>query len=69
MKIKENDLKSIVEQVIDFKSFEVNGYSLKEHFKVQGWMQFFNILNGPTYPFLVKDFWVRVEVYDEVAAS
>lgn len=44
-------------------------YPLKEHFKVQGWMYFFNILNGPTYPYLVNDFQVRDEVYNEVGAS
>lgn len=25
----------------------------------------FEILNGPTFPYLVKDLWVRAEVYDE----
>lgn len=31
-------------------------------------MCFFGILNGPTYPYLVKDFQVIDEVYDEVVA-
>lgn len=31
-------------------------------------MNWFDILNGPTYPLLVKEFWVSIEVYDEFAA-
>jgi len=27
------------------------------------------MLNGPSYKELVKDFWVRVEVYDEKASK
>lgn len=69
MDIMENNLKLIVEQVADFKSFEVNGYPIKEQFDVHGWMHFFNILNGSTYPYLVKYLWVRDELYDEVFAS
>lgn len=42
---------------------------LKEHFEVPRWLHLFDILNSPTYPYLVKDLWVRVEVYDEVATS
>ena len=29
---------------------------------------YFHMLNGPTYENLVKDFWLRVEVYDKEAA-
>lgn len=32
-------------------------------------MDFFDMLNGSTYPCLVKDFWVRVEVYNEGAIA
>lgn len=59
----------IVQHIIDFNSFEVNVYPLKEQFEVQGWIHFFDILHGPTYPCLVKYLWVRAEVYDEVVAS
>lgn len=31
-------------------------------------LQCFIMLNGPTYPHLVKDFWVRAKVFDELAA-
>lgn len=65
---REEDMELIIEQVVDFKSFAANAYPLSEHFEKQGWMNYFNILNGSTYPLLVKDFWVRAEVYDEFAA-
>lgn len=32
-------------------------------------MHFFDILNGSTYPYFVKDLQVRDEIYDEVTAS
>ncbi|CAL5213821.1 unnamed protein product [Lathyrus oleraceus] len=27
------------------------------------------MMNGPTFPYMVKDFWVRAEVYDESSAT
>lgn len=53
---------------MDFDSFTTNGYKLKEHFETQGWINYFNILNDPTYSFLVRDFWVRAEIYDDYYA-
>lgn len=53
---------------MDFKSFVANGFLLSKHLTRQGWMNYFEILNGPTYPHLVKHFWVRAEVCDEFAA-
>ncbi|MCI10929.1 hypothetical protein A2U01_0032026, partial [Trifolium medium] len=47
----------------------VNGYQLEEYFRYQGWSSFFEILNEPVYPHLVKDFWVRAEVFDEEDAK
>ena len=36
---------------------------------VQEMFPYFEMLNGPTYMTLVKDFWVRAEVYDVDAAK
>ena len=36
---------------------------------VQEMFPYFEMLNGPTYVMLVKDFWVRAEVYDVDAAK
>lgn len=67
MDLNQNYLKLLVEQIIDFDSFSQNGYYLWSFFRVQEWSPIFDMLNGPTYPHLVKDFWARVEVFDELA--
>ncbi|CAL5188753.1 unnamed protein product [Lathyrus oleraceus] len=68
MDIRKEDLKLIVEQIVDFESFNLNGYPLWNLLKDQEWCSIFDMLNGLTYPCLVKDFWVKVEVYDEISA-
>ena len=67
--LNQDDLKLLIEQIVDFESFEANDCKLKKYFESQGWMNYFNLLNGPTYSTLVKDFWVRAEVYDEFSAQ
>jgi len=37
--------------------------------EAQKMFDYFRMLNGPTYVKLVKDFWVRAEVYDQEAAK
>lgn len=32
-------------------------------------MNYFEIINKPIFPYLVKDFWVKFEAYDEDSAS
>lgn len=56
MKFIKNELTLILEQIVDFESYSVNGYPLREYFEVQGWMFYFEMPNEPTYPYLVKDF-------------
>lgn len=50
---------------MDFESFRVNGFPLQTYFKDQGWLNYFEMMNGSTFPYLVKDFWVMAEVYNE----
>lgn len=66
--IKKENLKLIVKQIIDFDSFNHNGYDLLSFFIVQKWYSFVDMLNGPTYPHLVRDLWVRAEVYNELTS-
>ena len=40
-----------------------------EYYEAQGLMDYFNMLNGPTYENLVRHFWVRAHVYDKKAAK
>ncbi|CAI8597714.1 unnamed protein product [Vicia faba] len=69
IKIFQEDLKLIMEQIFSFESSRANGYPLHQYFEDQGWMKFFDMLNGPTFPYLVIYFWVRVELYDEGPAA
>ncbi|KAK2455063.1 hypothetical protein QL285_002551 [Trifolium repens] len=49
MTIRENELKLIIEQMVDFKSLRANVHDLKEFFEVQGWIPCFEMLNGLFY--------------------
>ena len=58
-----------VESPVDFaslKKYEVNMEGLIETQKLS---EYFKMLNGPTYVNLVKDFWLRAEVYNEKPAK
>jgi len=53
-----------VESSVDFASLKRNGVNLDALMGAQQLYAYFSMLNGPTYVKLVKDFWVRAEVYD-----
>jgi len=57
------------ESPMDFTSLKRNGMDLESLITVQEMFPYFEMLNGPTYVTLVKDFWVRAEVYDVEAAK
>ena len=58
-----------VESPVDFASLKRNGMNLEALMEAQRLFDHFRMLNGPTYVKLVKDFWVRAEVYDQEAAK
>jgi len=58
-----------VESPVDFASLKRNGMNLEAEINAQQMFEYFHMLNGPTYVKLVKDFWVRAEVYDLEAAK
>ncbi|MCH82535.1 hypothetical protein A2U01_0003343 [Trifolium medium] len=55
--ILKREFKFVIESMIDFDSLEANDLDLKPFFEKQGWLTFFSRLNGPVFPFLVRDFW------------
>ena len=71
MHVEEHQLTLNIESMVDFDTLAFNGedYDVKEFFKHQNWMRYFELLNGPTYGELVKHLWVRAEVFDEEAAE
>jgi hypothetical protein len=70
-KCKYENLSCLVEKLVDFESLRVNSADgIKEAFEKQELLYYFDILNGPVYPELVKDFWMKAivitrKVYDE----
>jgi len=56
------------ESPVDFASLKRNGMNLESLITVQEMFPYFDMLNGPTYVMLVKDFWARAEVHDLEAA-
>jgi len=69
MKLEEWDLKVQTENPVDFISLAHHGCDIRSYYEKQELMDFFNMLNGPTYETLVKHFWVRASVYDRVASK
>jgi len=69
MRVREDQLNVIKEQIVDFNAFKVNGFPMEGYFETQGLMPFFDMLNGLCYMNLVKDFWVRAEVFNEIDAQ
>jgi len=57
------------ESPIDFASQNRNGMEMDALIAAHEMFPYFEMLNGPTYVTLVKDFWVRAEVYDVDAAK
>ncbi|MCI45876.1 hypothetical protein A2U01_0067115, partial [Trifolium medium] len=56
------------EKMVDFESLKVNDFGIEELFINQGWKRYFDMLNGPIYTNMVKEFWMKAEVFDEVSA-
>ena len=69
MKLKEHQLKIQTENHVDFKSLTFHGCDIKVYYAVQGLLNYFNLLNRPTYKALIKHFWVRASVYDREASE
>ena len=69
MSLEEWDLKSQTENPVDFASLAHHGCNIRSYYEAQDLMEYFNMLNGPTYKTLVKHFWVRSHIYDRNAAK
>ncbi|MCI15856.1 hypothetical protein A2U01_0036995, partial [Trifolium medium] len=54
--------------MVDFESLRVNDFDVEDLFIKQGWKRYFDMLNGPIYSRLVKEFWMKAQVYDELSA-
>jgi hypothetical protein len=68
-------LNLVMEQPVDFEGLRLNQHDIEKFFTDQdGGFRYMKLLNGPIYPTLVKDFWIRskvvtVEDYDKELAT
>jgi hypothetical protein len=69
MSLEEWELNVQTENLVDFISLAYHRCELRRYYEAQGLMDYFNMLNGPTYKNLVRHFWVRAQVYDRKAAQ
>jgi len=69
MSLEEWDLKIQTENPVDFTSLAHHGCDIISYYEAQDLMDYFNMLNGPTYKTLVRHFLVRAHVYDRKAAK
>ncbi|RHN51727.1 hypothetical protein MtrunA17_Chr6g0472081 [Medicago truncatula] len=63
MTIPLNKLDVQVEATVDFGSLERNIMDIKGYFAAQHMLDYFTMINRPSYENLVKDFWVKAEVF------
>jgi len=69
MSLEEWDLNGQVENLVDFVSLTHHGCEIKKYYEAQNIINYFDMLNGPTYMNLVRHFWVREKVKDRKAAQ
>jgi len=69
MSLEEWDLNVQVERPVNFISLAHHGCDIRSYYEAQGSMEYFNMLNGPTYENLVRHLWVRAHVHDKKAAK
>ena len=58
-----------IESPVDFSSLKRNKVDMDALISAQKMAGYFQMLNGPTYVNLVKEFWVRAEVFDVDSAK
>jgi len=64
MSLEEWELNVQVENPVDLLSLAHHVIDLRSIYQAQDLMDYFSMLNGPTYLTLVSHFWVRAEIYD-----
>src|SRR6266487_3677839 len=63
LEMEGKSLNLVMEQPVDFDSLEKNHFDVLKFFiDHNGSFKYMELLNGPIYPTLVKDFWVKSKV-------
>jgi hypothetical protein len=64
LEMKGKSFNLVMEQPVDFESLRLNQHDIEKFFNDQnGGFRYMRVLNGPIYPTLVKDFWLRSKVF------
>jgi len=58
-----------VESLLDFVALLRHRVDISSYLLAQDLVGYFGMLSGPTYEELVKELWVKAEVYDRKAAK
>ena len=69
MSLEERDLNIQVENPVNFISLAHHGCDIKNYYEALDLLNYFDMLNGPTYMNLVRHFCVRAQVCDRKAAK
>jgi len=69
MSIPIDSLEVQIESPVDFASLKRNDVDMEALISAQKMFDYFQMLNGPTYVNLVKEFWIRAEVCDVESAK
>ena len=69
LSLEEWELNVQVENPVDLLSLAHHGCVLRGIYQAQNLMDYFDMLNGPTYLTLVRHFWVRAQIYDLKASQ
>ena len=59
MSLEEWNLNFQVENPVELNSLAHIGCDIKKYYEAQDLLNYFDLLNGPTYMNLVRHFWVR----------
>jgi hypothetical protein len=54
MSLEEWELRIQTEYPVDFDSLAYHGCDIRSYYEAQGLMDYFNMLNGPTYKILIR---------------
>ncbi|PNY08865.1 hypothetical protein L195_g005402 [Trifolium pratense] len=69
MKFHDSLLTLLMEKMVDFEVLKVNNFDVESYFLKQGWKRYFDMLNGPVYPDLLKHFWMKARVFTKSEAE
>ncbi|PNX65300.1 cullin-like protein [Trifolium pratense] len=48
---------------------KANNFDVEPYFLNQGWKRYFDMLNGPIYPELLKHFWMKAKIFTKYEAK